>query len=94
MLPPPLTERQILAFREKNRSLEKKAGTSTCLELVLLDVGPEPLNNLRPAELLPLLGSDDLAQLGGERQRLCQSGSLRHDSDVLSRRLTTGVMLI
>ena len=61
---------------------------------MLLDVGPEPLHNLRPAELLPLLGSDNVGQLRGEVQRLRQSGSLRHLVFLLSVLLTVGTMII
>ena len=45
------------------------------LELVLLDVGPELLNDLGPGQHLALLGAQHGRQLRGERQRLGQSGS-------------------
>ena len=48
------------------------------LELVVLDVGPESLDNLGPGELLSLLGTNKVSQLGAEVQRLGESGSLRH----------------
>ena len=48
------------------------------LELVGLDVGPEPLDNLGPGELLVLLGADEVSQLLAEGQGFCESGSLGH----------------
>lgn len=48
------------------------------LELVVLDVGPESLDHLWSGELLSLLGSNEISQLGAEVQRLGESGSLRH----------------
>ena len=48
------------------------------LELLALDVGPESLDDLWPGQLLALLGSDEVGQLGAEVQRLGESGSLRH----------------
>lgn len=46
------------------------------LQLVGLEVGPDPLDDLGPGELLTLLGSDDLGELGAQVERLGQSGSL------------------
>ena len=48
------------------------------LELLLLDVGPEPLDHLRPGQLLALLGPDEVAQVVRQGHGLCQTGSLRH----------------
>lgn len=46
------------------------------LELLLLEVGPDPLDDLGPGELLALLGSNDGGELGAQSQGLGQSGSL------------------
>merc|ERR1712073_259454 len=40
------------------------------LELLGLDVGPEPLDHLGSGELLALLGADEVSQLGGQLQGL------------------------
>ena len=48
------------------------------LELVLLDVGPQPLHHLGSRQLLALLGSDEGAEVLGEVQRLRESASLGH----------------
>ena len=48
------------------------------LQLVGLDVGPEPLDHLGPGELLVLLGSDQIGQFLAEVERLGESGSLWH----------------
>ena len=48
------------------------------LQLVLLDVGPEPLDHLGPGELLALLAPDDVAERVGDGQRLGEAGSLGH----------------
>merc|ERR1719330_1617933 len=48
------------------------------LELVRLEVGPDPLDHLWSGQLLPLLGTDQVGQLAAQSQRLRQSGSLRH----------------
>ena len=48
------------------------------LQLVGLDVGPEPLDNLGPGELLVLLGADEVSELLAEGQRLGESGSFGH----------------
>jgi hypothetical protein len=42
----------------------------TYLEILLLEVGPEPLDNLAPGQLLVLLGADDGGQSRGEGHRL------------------------
>ena len=48
------------------------------LQLVGLDVGPEPLDHLGPGELLVLLGADQVSQLLGESEGFGESGSLGH----------------
>merc|ERR1712045_1066522 len=48
------------------------------LELVRLEVGPDSLDYLGPGQLLTLLGSNEVSELGAQGQRLGQSGSLRH----------------
>jgi len=48
------------------------------LELVRLEVGPDSLDHLGPGQLLTLLGSNEVSELGAQGQRLGQSGSLRH----------------
>merc|ERR1712241_1164692 len=48
------------------------------LELVCLEVGPDSLDHLGPGQLLTLLGSNEVSELGAQGQRLGQSGSLRH----------------
>ncbi len=52
------------------------------LQLLLLDVGPEPLHNLGSAQLLSLLGSDEVSELVAEAERLGESGSLGHCGEV------------
>lgn len=46
------------------------------LEFVLLDVRPEPLGDLAPRQLLALLSSDNLRQLGAHLHWLGQAGQL------------------
>ena len=48
------------------------------LELVGLDVGPEPLDDLGSAELLVLLGADKVSELLAESEGFGESGSLGH----------------
>ena len=48
------------------------------LQLVGLDVGPEPLDNLGPRELLVLLRANEVGQFLAEGQRLSESGSPGH----------------
>jgi len=48
------------------------------LQLLLLDVCPQSLDNLGSAQLLALLGTDEVSQLVAEAQRLGQSASLWH----------------
>ena len=48
------------------------------LQLLLLDVGPESLHNLGSAQLLALLGADEVSKLVTEAERLGQSASLWH----------------
>ena len=47
------------------------------LELVGLEVSPDPLDHLWSGQLLPLLGTDQVGQLSAQSQRLRQSGSLQ-----------------
>ena len=47
------------------------------LELVGLEVGPDPLHHLGSGQLLSLLGTDQVGELGAQSQRLRQSGSLQ-----------------
>ena len=49
------------------------------LELVRLEVGPDPLDHLWSGQLLPLLGTDQVGQLAAQSQRLRQSGSLQRE---------------
>ena len=49
------------------------------LELVGLEVGPDPLHHLGSGQLLPLLGTDQVGELGAQSQRLRQSGSLQRE---------------
>ena len=46
------------------------------LEVVLLQVGPEPLDALRPRDLLPALGPDDGGELLGDIQLHLDAGLL------------------
>merc|ERR1719367_1337695 len=48
------------------------------LELVGLEVGPDPLHHLGSGQLLSLLGANQVGELGAQSQRLRQSRSLRH----------------
>ena len=50
------------------------------LELVGLEVSPDPLHNLGSGELLPLLGTDQVGELSAQGQRLRQSGSLQREA--------------
>ena len=50
------------------------------LELVGLEVGPDPLHHLGSGQLLPLLGTDQVGELGAQSQRLRQSGSLQREA--------------
>ncbi len=45
----------------------------TCLELLLLDVGPKPIDDLGSAELFPLLAAHDGCQFTADVERLGQS---------------------
>ena len=53
------------------------------LKLLLLDVGPESLDDLGSGELLALLGSDEVSKVVAEAQRFGQSRSLRHFGSLL-----------
>ena len=44
------------------------------LEIVLLQVGPEPLDDLGPGDLLPALGPDDGGELLGDVQLHVDAG--------------------
>ena len=46
------------------------------LEVVLLQVGPEPLDDLGPGDLLPALGPDDGGELLGDVQFHVDAGFL------------------
>eukprot|EP00088_Acartia_fossae_P001042 TRINITY_DN10395_c0_g2_i2.p1 TRINITY_DN10395_c0_g2~~TRINITY_DN10395_c0_g2_i2.p1 ORF type:complete len:107 (+),score=3.18 TRINITY_DN10395_c0_g2_i2:440-760(+) len=46
------------------------------LQIVLLEVSPEPLDDLGPCQLLVLLGADDGGQFGGKVQGLSQTVQL------------------
>ena len=50
------------------------------LELVRLEVGPDSLDHLGPGQLLTLLGSNEVSELGAQGQRLGQSGSLQEEA--------------
>ena len=50
------------------------------LELVGLEVGPDPLHHLGSGKLLALLGTDEVGELGAQSQRLGQSGSLQREA--------------
>ena len=50
------------------------------LELVGLEVSPDPLHNLGSGELLSLLGTDEVGELSAQGQRLRQSGSLQREA--------------
>ena len=59
------------------------------LEVLLLKLGPEPLDYLRPGHLLALLGGNDLGQIRGDVQGHLEAGQLlrctvlRHPGNVL-----------
>ena len=53
------------------------ASCEEVLQLVCLDVGPEPLDHLEPGELLILLSADEVGQLLAEGQSF-RSGSPGH----------------
>ena len=48
------------------------------LELLLLDVGPQPLDHLRPGQGGALLLAQKLGQVVADLERFGESGSLRH----------------
>ena len=58
------------------------------LQLLLLDVGPQPLHHLGSAQLLALLGADQVGKLVAETEGLGESASLGHGD-----RLVFGIKL-
>ena len=55
------------------------------LEVVLLEVGPQPLGDLWPGQLLSWLGVTDVRQLSAQVERFHQSVGFRHlDNTVLN----------
>ena len=62
------------------------------LELVGLEVGPDPLHHLGSGKLLALLGTDEVGELGAQSQRFGQSGSLQREAVTMVVFVQTGFL--